>query len=127
MINSTAVRIDKWLWAARFFKTRSQAAAAVDAGKVRVDGERVKTARLLKLGEILQVDNGATDWEVTVLALSDARGNAAQAQLLYRETEASLALRAKAADDRKYFREPGTTLKGRPTKRVRREIDKSTS
>lgn len=122
----TAVRIDKWLWAARFFKTRTQAAGAVDAGKVRVGGERVKPARLVRIDEVLQIDNGATEWEVTVIGLADVRGSAVQAQLLYRETEASVALRAKEADQRKYFREPGTTLKGRPTKRDRRLIDKST-
>lgn len=126
LINTMAVRIDKWLWAARFFKTRTLAADAVDNGKVRVAGERVKTARLLKPGEVLQIDHGATEWEVTVLALSDVRGSATQAQLLYAETETSLAERAKATDERKYFREPGTTIKGRPTKRDRRRIDKST-
>lgn len=126
MPNTTTVRIDKWLWAARFFKTRTQAADAVDTGKVKVDGDRVKPARNLKPGEVLQVDNGATTWEVTVLALSDARGSASQAQLLYQETTASIALREKSADERRFFREPGTTLKGRPTKRDRRLIDKST-
>lgn len=127
MTNTTAVRIDKWLWAARFFKTRTLAADAVDNGKVRIDGERVKTARILKHGEILQIDNGATAWEVTVLALSDVRAGAVQAQLLYQETGSSLAERARTADERKYFREPGTTIKGRPTKRDRRLIDKSTN
>lgn len=126
MSDTTAVRIDKWLWAARFFKTRTQAADAVDNGKVKVDGDRVKPARNLKPGEVLQVDNGATTWEVMVLALSDARGSATQAQLLYQETPASIALREKEADARRFFREPGTTLKGRPTKRDRRLIDKST-
>jgi ribosome-associated heat shock protein Hsp15 len=126
MTSADSVRIDKWLWAARFFKTRSQAANAVDSGKVRVDGERVKTARALKPDDLLQIDNGATEWEVTVLALSDKRGNATQAQALYRETDASVARRAKAAEDRRYFREPGSTLSGRPTKRDRRLIDKST-
>lgn len=127
MTNTTAVRIDKWLWAARFFKTRTLAADAVDSGKVRVAGERVKTARILKHGEILQIDNGATEWEVTVLALSDVRAGAVQAQLLYQETGNSLAERARTADERKYFREPGTTIRGRPTKRDRRLIDKSSS
>ena len=125
MIQTDSVRIDKWLWAARFFKTRSQAANAVDSGKVRLDGERVKTARALKPGEVLQIDNGATQWEVTVLALADKRGSATQAQTLYQETEPSLARRAKAAEDRRYFREPASALSGRPTKRDRRLIDKS--
>ncbi len=126
MSQTTAVRIDKWLWAARFFKTRTLAADAVDSGKVKVAGERVKPARNLKAGEVVQVDNGATAWEVTVLVLADARGSATQAQSLYQESAASIALRAGLADERRYFREPGTTLKGRPTKRDRRLIDKST-
>lgn len=126
MPQTTVVRIDKWLWAARFFKTRTQAADAVENGKVRVAGERVKPARNLKAGEVLQVDNGSTAWEVTVLALADARGSAAQAQLLYQETVDSIALRARMADERRFYREPGTTLKNRPTKRDRRQIDKST-
>ena len=124
-MTSTDVRIDKWLWAARFFKTRTQAADAVEAGRVRVAGERVKPARSVRPGELLQVDNGATAWEVSVQGLSDKRGSAIQAQTLYAETAASIARRALAADDRRYFREPGTTLKGRPTKRDRRQIDKS--
>ena len=124
-MTNEAVRIDKWLWAARFFKTRTQAADAVDTGKVRVDSARVKPARNLKLGELLQIDNGATEWEVSIVALSDKRGSATQAQLLYQETKSSLALRANAAEERKYYREPGTTLHGRPTKRDRRLIDKS--
>lgn len=122
----SAVRIDKWLWAARFFKTRTLASDAVENGKVRVGEERVKPARNIKPGEILQIDNGASQWEVTVQALSDKRGSAPQAQLLYRETEAGVAQRARVAEERRYYREPGTTLHGRPTKRDRRLIDKST-
>ncbi len=124
-MTTTDVRIDKWLWAARFFKTRTQAADAVESGRVRVGGERIKPARSVRLDEVMQVDNGATEWEVTVLGLSDKRGSATQAQALYVETEASTARRALAADDRRYFREPGTTIKGRPTKRDRRQIDKT--
>ena len=119
------VRIDKWLWAARFFKTRTQAADAVESGRVRLAGERIKPARSVRLGELLQIDTGATEWEVAVHGLSDQRGSATQAQALYAETEASLARRVLAADDRRYFREPGTTIKGRPTKRDRRQIDKT--
>jgi len=120
-----AIRIDKWLWAARFFKTRTLATDAVDAGKVRVANERIKPAKTLKLGDTLQIDNGSTEWEVVVADLAESRGSAEQAQRLYQETPKSLAQRAKAADERRYFREPGTTLKGRPTKRDRRLIDKS--
>ena len=119
------VRIDKWLWAARFFKTRTLAADAVDGGKVRLDGARVKPSRALRRGEILDIDNGATRWEVTVLGLSDVRSAAAVAQLLYAETEASVARRRQEAEQRKFFHEPGAALKGRPTKRNRRQLDKS--
>ena len=117
------VRIDKWLWAARFFKTRSLATAAVESGRVRVDDEHIKPAYPLKNGALLQIDNGATRWEVTVLALSDVRGSAVMAQMLYVETEASIAARQKESEQRKYFREPAAALKGRPTKRDRRLLD----
>lgn len=118
-----AVRLDKWLWAARFFKTRTLATDAVDAGKVRLDGERVKPARQVRVGAKLDIDNGATRWEVEVLRLAEQRGSAAIAQTLYRETEASMTQRAKANEDRKIYREPASAIKGRPTKRDRRRID----
>lgn len=120
-----AVRIDKWLWAARFFKTRSLAAQAVDNGKVKIERERIKPARTLKGGECLQIDNGATEWEVTVQALSDVRRTAELAQKLYLETEASLLKRQQQSEQRKYFKEPSLGIKGRPTKRDRRILDKS--
>ena len=119
------VRIDKWLWAARFFKTRSLAAAAVEGGKVRLDGERVKPARMLKVGDLLDIDNGAVRWEVAVRDLSETRGPASAAQKLYLETEAGSARRAQQAEQRKFFREPGAELKERPTKRDRRRLDKT--
>ncbi len=122
---SDTVRIDKWLWAARFFKTRSLATDAVDGGKVRVGGERVKPARGLRTGEVLDIDNGSTRWEIEVLALSDKRGSATIAQALYRETEDSAARRQRLAEERKYFQEPGRAIKGRPTKRDRRQLDHS--
>jgi ribosome-associated heat shock protein Hsp15 len=121
------VRIDKWLWAARFFKTRSLATGAVDAGKVRVNGERVKPARSVKVGDRLDIDNGATEWQVTVQGVSEVRGPAPVAQALYSETESSLARRQKEAEQKKYFREPGAGIKGRPTKRNRRILDRSNS
>jgi len=120
-----SVRIDKWLWAARFFKTRSLATDAVDGGKIRINGERIKPARGVKIGDRLDVDTGATEWEVVVRALADKRGSASVAQTLYAETEESLAERQKKAEQRKFFREPGETIKGRPTKRDRRQLDKS--
>jgi ribosome-associated heat shock protein Hsp15 len=123
-MNTDSVRIDKWLWAARFFKTRSMATDAVDGGKVRLNGERVKPARGVKTGDLLEIDNGSTEWEVVVDGLSDTRGSASVAQTLYTETERSIAERQKKAEQRKLFREPGEAIKGRPTKRDRRQIDK---
>ena len=119
------IRIDKWLWAARFFKTRSLATDAVDNGKVRLGGERIKPARAVKLGDVLAIDNGAETWEVTVLGISDKRGAAPVARLLYQETEASVQKRANEAAARKLYREPGSMIKGRPTKRDRRALDKA--
>lgn len=119
-----SIRIDKWLWAARFFKTRSLATDAVDGGKVRLNGERVKPARAVKQGDTLEIDNGSTEWEVVVQGLADKRGSATIAQTLYAETERSIAEREKKAEQRKYFREPSESIKGRPTKRDRRQMDK---
>lgn len=117
------VRIDKWLWAARFFKTRSLATDAVDRGKVLLNRERTKPAHGVKVGDRLAINNGATEWEVLVVALSEVRGSAPMAQALYAETEHSIQKRQHDAEQRKLFREPGTTLKGRPTKRDRRQLD----
>lgn len=121
---SDSVRIDKWLWAARFFKTRSLATDAVDGGKVRLNGDRVKPARGVKPGDTLDIDNGSTEWEVVVQGLSDKRGAATAAQALYSETEKSIAERQLNAEQRKLFREPSEAIKGRPTKRDRRLLDK---
>ena len=125
MNEMTTVRLDKWLWAARFFKTRSLASEAVDTGKVKVGGERVKPARSLRVGDELAIDNGAETWEVAVLGLSDKRGAAPVARLLYAETPASIARREQSQEERKLFREPGSTIKGRPTKRDRRQLSKA--
>jgi ribosome-associated heat shock protein Hsp15 len=119
------VRLDKWLWAARFFKTRTLATDAVDRGKVKLAQERTKPSRGVKCGDVLQIDNGSTEWEVIVQALSDVRGSAEMAQKLYAETEQSLIQRQQEADRRKFFREPGLDIKGRPTKRDRRLLDKT--
>ena len=126
-MSSAMIRIDKWLWAARFFKTRTLATTAVDGGKVRLNGERVKPSRPVRLGDTLDIDNGATEWQIVVAGLSDVRSAASIAQTLYAETEASLAKREKAAEQRKYFREPGADIKGRPTKRDRRQLIKTQS
>ncbi|RJG03617.1 RNA-binding S4 domain-containing protein [Noviherbaspirillum sedimenti] len=123
--SSAAVRIDKWLWAARFFKTRSLATAAVDGGKVRLNGERIKPARGVKPGDTLAIDNGATEWEVEVRALSETRGPAAVAQTLYEETVQSIAKRQHNDEQRQFLHEPSEAIRGRPTKRDRRKLDRS--
>ena len=119
------VRIDKWLWAARFFKTRSLATDAVDNGKVRLGDERIKPARAVRIDDLLAIDNGADVWEVTVRNISDQRGAAPVARLLYAETEASVARRATEAEGRKLYREPGSMIKGRPSKHDRRALSKA--
>jgi ribosome-associated heat shock protein Hsp15 len=119
------VRIDKWLWAARFFKTRSLATDAVDNGRVRLDGERIKPARVVRIDDKLSIDNGAETWEVLVLAISDQRGPAPVARALYQETDASVTRRENEHEARKLYREPGSTIKGRPTKRDRRALGKA--
>lgn len=118
-------RIDKWLWAARFFKTRSLASEAVERGRVRVNGERCKPARALKLGELLDIDNGSAEWQVRVLALSDKRGSATIARQLYQETPESLQRQQEQAERRRLYSEPADTIHGRPTKRDRRQLDRS--
>src|SRR5882762_10904533 len=97
MPDDERLRIDKWLWAARFYKTRALAAAAVEGGKAQVNGERVKPAKLLKAGDALIVRNGPYAWEITVLALSERRGPAAEAANLYRESEESRRMREEMA------------------------------
>ena len=119
------VRIDKWLWAARFFKTRSMAADAVDRGRVRIGGEPVKPARNVKVNDRLVIDNGSDRWEVIVAAVSDKRGPAPVARELYFETEESIAKRENDKTARRLFPEPSLDIKGRPTKRDRRAIEKA--
>lgn len=119
------VRLDKWLWAARFFKTRSLATDAVDTGRVRLDGDRIKPARAVKPGDKLTIDNGSDAWEVVVLGISDKRGSAPVARALYEETEASIVKRENDSQARKIYREPASTIKGRPTKRDRRQLGKA--
>ncbi|HWW69049.1 MAG TPA: S4 domain-containing protein [Duganella sp.] len=121
---SDSVRLDKWLWAARFFKTRSLATDAVDAGKVKVNGDKVKPARTVRIGDKLDVDNGSDRWEIDVMNLSDVRQAAPIARNLYEETDQSVERRANVAENRKMFREPSADFKGRPTKRDRRQMGK---
>ncbi len=116
------MRIDKWLWAARFFKTRSLATQAVDSGKVHWNGERCKPAREIRVNDSLRVRVGEIEWEVVVRGLSDKRGPASMAQTLYEETAESCARREEKAAMRKLAREPARDIKGRPTKRDRRQL-----
>jgi ribosome-associated heat shock protein Hsp15 len=114
--------MDKWLWAARFFKTRSLAARACELGRIQSNGQPVKPARDVRIGDMLRVTNDGGDFEVEVLLLSEARGPASVAQTLYRETEASRELRQKVAAERKAMKQFEQLPAGRPSKRDRRRI-----
>ena len=116
------VRIDKWLWAARFFKTRSLATQAVEGGRVRLNGERCKPAKEVRAGDRLLVHIGEIEWELAVLALSDKRGPATVARSLYEESEQSLTRRQTQLEERRMQLNPAAALKGRPTKKNRRRI-----
>jgi ribosome-associated heat shock protein Hsp15 len=117
------VRIDKWLWAARFFKTRSMATDAINRGKVRVSGAAVKPAHEVKTGQALHIQHGESALDVTVTALSDVRRGAPEARLLYEETTESIARREALTTQRKLAPEPAAQLHDRPTKRQRRDLD----
>jgi ribosome-associated heat shock protein Hsp15 len=117
------VRIDKWLWAARFFKTRSLASDAVAGGHVHVDGERVKPARDVKVGDRLEIRRGQTRFTVVVTALADRRGPASAAAELYEETPESIAAREQHREQRRLAKPVGADLSERPTKRDRRRLD----
>ena len=116
--------MDKWLWAARFFKTRALAARACELGRIESNGHTAKPAREVRAGDRLQVKNDSGDFQVEVLGLSEMRGPAAVAQTLYRETEASRQLRQKLAEERKAMLHFETLREGKPSKRDRREIDR---
>jgi len=116
------VRIDKWLWAARFFKTRSLATRACELGRVEANGQNVKPSREVRVGDLLRVKNDSGEFQIEVLLLSEMRGPAPVAQTLYRETEASRELRLKLAEERKAMPRYETSTEGRPSKRDRREI-----
>jgi ribosome-associated heat shock protein Hsp15 len=118
----TSVRIDKWLWAARFFKTRALASKACDLGRIHSNGIAAKPAREVRTGDLLQVRNEGGEFQVEVLLLSEIRGPSAVAQTLYRETEASKAARLKVAEERKAMREFAPLPEHRPSKRDRRRI-----
>jgi ribosome-associated heat shock protein Hsp15 len=118
----TTMRIDSWLWAARFFKTRTLAKRACELGRIQSNGQLAKPAREVRIGDMLRVTNEGGDFEIEVLLLSEVRGPASVAQTLYRETEASRELRLKVAAERKAMRQFEQLPERRPSKRDRRKI-----
>lgn len=118
------MRTDKWLWAARFFKTRSLASEALDGGKVKLNGTTAKRSKEVKLGDTLHIRAGEQEWEVVVRGLNELRRPAPEAQLLYEETAQSQQQRVQAQALRKLAPTPGDDHRGRPTKRDRREIER---
>lgn len=121
-VSMNSVRIDKWLWAARFFKTRSLAARACELGRVQSNNQPAKPSREVRVGDMLRITNDGGEFQVEVLLLSDIRGPASVAQTLYRETEASRELRQKVAAERRAMQEFEQLPAGRPSKRDRRHI-----
>jgi len=117
-----SLRIDKWLWAARFYKTRSLATAAIHAGHIKLNGTSVKPARDLRPGDTLELAIGDTPWTLQVLGLNDQRRPASEAQQLYAETPQSRARRAALKEAQRLAPTPGSELRGRPTKKARRQI-----
>jgi ribosome-associated heat shock protein Hsp15 len=125
-LDHARVRLDKWLWAARFYKTRALAHEAIEAGRVRLVGERVKPSREVRVGDVLTLNINELEWVVNVLKLSERRGPASEARELYGETEASLAARLAAIEQRRLVVEPGTSIRGRPSKKDARLIHRFT-
>jgi len=120
------VRVDKWLWAARFFKTRTLATDEVNKGRVQINGAEVKPSRDVKVGDLLSIRREGFIQTVSILGLSHIRGPASTAQLLYAETPESISAKATWAEQRRYMREPSTSIEnGRPTKRNRRDLDET--
>ncbi len=119
-----SLRIDKWLWAARFFRTRSAAQQAVEGGKVKLNGERVKPAKEVRVGDELAIHIGAYEWIVRIAGLADKRGSATVARTLYAEDEASHVKREEQTALRKFAADPGQDRHGRPTKRERRQLER---
>jgi ribosome-associated heat shock protein Hsp15 len=118
------LRIDKWLWAARFFKTRSLASDAVEKGRVRIGGANVKPSKDVRVGDLVEIEIEHVLWQVNVLGICEVRGPAPIAQTLYAETDSGRQKRVAESERRKTYREPAAALQGRPTKRDRRIIDK---
>lgn len=121
-VGVTKMRLDKWLWAARFYKTRSLATQAIESGQVRLNSERCKPAKDARIGDEILLRHGGLEWQVVVMGLSDRRGSASVAQKLYEETESSRAKREEALALRRMTSEPAHDIKGRPTKRDRRVL-----
>jgi ribosome-associated heat shock protein Hsp15 len=117
-------RIDKWLWAARFFKTRSQATAAVQGGKVEVNGDTAKPSRAVKPGDHVRLRLGPAEYHLTVKAIEERRGSASVAQTLYEESAESVAARERIAAQRRFAAAPSYEEKGRPSKKDRRDLDR---
>ncbi len=119
-----SVRLDKWLWAARFYKSRTIAASAIEAGRVHVGDDRAKPARLIKVGDRLKIHREQEHVELFVRGISETRRAATLARLLYEETPESMLARQTAAERRKYYVEPSQNIEGRPTKRDRRALER---
>jgi ribosome-associated heat shock protein Hsp15 len=124
MTELTETRIDKWLWAARFFKTRSLATAAVGGGRIEVNGESAKPSKSVKPGDRIRVRIGPIEYHLIVKSIGERRGSAAVAQALYEESEESVSARAKVAAERRFAAAPSYEEKGRPSKKDRREMDR---
>lgn len=123
-LSMTRVRIDKWLWAARFFKTRALAARACELGRIQSNRQSVKPSREVHMGDRLQIKNDSGEFDIEVLGLSEIRGPASVAQTLYQETEASKELRQKLVEERKRMPYFEAQHEGKPSKRNRRELDR---
>ena len=120
------MRLDKWLWAARFFKTRSLAQQAIEAGRVSLNDQRIKPAHAIRISDLVSVRVGELEWQVRVKAVSEKRGPAVEARKLYDETAESRAERERRIELRRWSAEPAAQIKGRPTKRDRRTLERFT-
>lgn len=119
-----SVRLDKWLWAARFYKSRTLAVTAIEAGRVQVGDDRAKPARLIKVGDRLKINREQERFELVVRGISEQRKSAPLARLLYEETPESMLARQTIAENRRFFSEPSQDIAGRPTKRNRRALER---
>lgn len=119
-----SVRLDKWLWAARFFKSRTLAVAAIESGRVLVADDRAKPARLIKVGERLKITREQEKFELVIRGITEQRKSAPLARLLYEETPESLLARQTMTENRRFYNEPSQDIAGRPTKRHRRALDR---